>query len=354
MDPKNQPQADEPDDIRAALNAAIDEVEPSEEVPASAPAPAEAPAPAPALAEAPASELPDGFKQEKPAPTPAPAPETGVVDPVAKPPGTWTPAAREKWATIDPSVRQEIWKREREASRAMTMSDQSRRFASEFEKTIQPYLGFIAADRATPLQAVANLMQTAATLRTGTPQQKVELVAEVIKNFGVDLRALDSFLAGQSPEFNPQVALQSEIQRAIAPLLQQNQQFQNMLRERETVETQEIDSEISSFAADPKNEFFEDVRSIMADILEVATRNGQQMGLTDAYQRAIMLHDPVRRVIEGRKQADVTRMAADRANKARGAAVSITPSPEAQIVSTAPGDDIRSAIEFAIAKTEGR
>lgn len=361
MDPKNAviPVDDEEDTLRESLEAAMDEHEP--EKPSGDEATAVAVDP-PVEVEDPAlGEDPPTPVAEKPVEVPAaPAPEvkpteaptpTEPADPVAKAPGTWTPGAREKWVTLPAEVKAEVWKREKEASRALTISADSRRFAQEFSQTMQPYLGFIAAEKSTPLQAVNYMMQTGAMLRVGTPQQKVQVVAEVIKNYGIDLAALDQVLAGQQPQFNPQQTIQSEIQRALAPVLQQVQQSQ---QSRQQELDQAVSNEIDQFAADPKHEFYADVKEVMADIIELSDKRGQQMGLTEAYERAILIHEPVRRVIEARKQAEVARSATQVARRARGAAVSVTPSAEVQNAVNVPGDSVRSAIEFAMTKTEGR
>lgn len=290
--------------------------------------------------------------------TPAPAPvptEVSSSDPTARPPGTWTPAAREKWAKVDPDVRQEIWRREREASRAMTISADSRKFSQEFEKAVQPYMGFIAAERATPLQAFSSLMQSGAILRVGTQQQKVELVADTIRRYGVDLNMLDSMLAG-SPVNNENARLEQMVQQSLAPIQQKLQRFEQMESESERAQNAAINDEINAFSRDPKNEFWPDVEHIIPDILEVAARQGQQMSLTQAYQRAILMHEPVRQVIESRQRNVALRNKAAAATRARNAGSSITPSSQVNSVNAAPapGDNIRADIEAAIAAQQGR
>ena len=62
----------------------------------------------------------------------------------------------------------------------------------------------------------------------------------------------------------------------------------------------EIRSEVASFKADGKHEFFDDVRLTMADVMDAAAKRGIEMGLEDAYQRAIMIEPDVRKVVESR------------------------------------------------------
>lgn len=279
-------------------------------------------------------------------------PAVDPKDPVAKAPGSWTPAAREEWANVPATIKHEVWKREREASRALTASADARRLQQEFSQTIQPYLGFIAAENSTPLKAVDQMMRTAAVLRVGTAQQKVQLVAQTIKQFGVDLEQLDAFLAGQAPAaVDPATLVQQQVQQALAPILNERRQQTQFAQQRQQ---QEAATELETFAADPKHEFYNDVAPLMADILEVASRNGQQMGLTEAYERATLMHEPVRRVIDARKQREAARTASIAARKARGAATSVTPSTQAAVVPVQSGNNLRADIEAAFAQTQGR
>lgn len=328
--------------------------------PTPAPAPAETtgaatPAPAPAPAEGTPTEgspTPSGITEASGEPKPGTTtPAPGPNDYLAKPPGTWTPEAREHWNTLPPQVREQVWKRDREASRALTISTQARKFQDEFQQTIQPYMGFIAAEQSTPIRAVQNLMQTAAVLRVGTPQQKVQVVAEVIKNFGIDLRALDELLAdGQVRQADPQTLVQQAVAQAVAPL---QQAFQQQLRQTEAAVEAEVEHDLVAFASDPKHEFYNDVREVMADIMEVAQRRGVRMGLTEAYERATLMVEPVRRVIEQRKTTQSAQQAHQAAAAARNASVSIPSSTNTAKVVPQAGDDIRSSIEFALANHSG-
>lgn len=349
---------DEPS-LRDQLEAAYEEHEDAPDTPSDEPAetaaattvadaPAE-PSPTPTAAPAPVSGTPADPAPQPPSETHQPQAE----DPYAKAPGTWTPEAREKWGTVDPSIRSEIWKREKEASRAMTISTNARKFEQEFSQAAQPYLGFIAAEGATPLQAAQQMWRNEAILRAGSPQQKVELIADAIKRYGIDLGALDSVLAGQSPEFNPQAnvahLVNQQVQQAIQGFQQQQAQQQSQRTQQEVVQ------ELEAFANDPKNEFFNDVRSLMGDIIELADRQGQQMGLREAYERATLLHEPVRRVIEGRKAVEQARQTNAAAQRSKAASKGVVSSPAAaQGGQNAPADDsIRAALEFAFTQQQG-
>lgn len=357
MDPQEQaPEEQEELSLRDSLEAAYEQHEEVEE-PTSAETP-ETPA---------ATEIAPAPPETSPTPTPAPAPVSAAVpepapapqaapaadDQYGKAPGTWTPEAREKWSTVDPSVRQEIWKREKEASRALTMSTNARKFENEFAQAAQPYLGFIAAEGATPLQAAQAMWQNEAVLRMGSPQQKVELIANAIKRYGIDLMALDSTLAGQTPEFNPQANVAQLVSQQVQQALQGMQRQQSQQQQQQM--QQDATAELHAFTSDPKNEFFNDVRHIMGDLINGAASRGENMGLREAYDRAILIHEPVRRVIEGRKAVEQARQTNANAQRAKSASRSVTPSAVAAAGNpNGPADDsIRSALEFAFSQQQG-
>src|SRR5262245_62547457 len=91
---------------------------------------------------------------------PAPPPEA------LKAPSSWRPDVREKWGVVPPEVQQEIHRRENELQHVLQVSSEARKFVDAFERTVSPYQVFIRAENSTPLQAIDNLMQTAALMRT--------------------------------------------------------------------------------------------------------------------------------------------------------------------------------------------
>jgi hypothetical protein len=261
-----------------------------------------------------------------------------------KAPNSWKPAMREKWSSLPKEIQQEISRRERDINKGMHESGEARRFQNEFERTVQPFQTFIAAENSTPLKAVQNMMQTAATLRVGSPQQKAQTVAHLIKNFGIDVKTLDSMLAG-SYQTDP---VQRQIQEAVAPVQEIVNRYQAQEAGRHAELNQNVGNELETFAADPANEFFEDVRDTMADIMDMATNRGQKIDLSTAYNRAIMMHDDIADVVTQRKLLEQAKSKNASTQAARKKAVSISGAP------TVGGDaeptvSMRQDIERAIA-----
>lgn len=342
---------------------------PSPVSPSPSPAPAVVGTPAPAPVDVPGvpSAAPAPVSGTPPA-TPGAPPASGTEDPAAsqvqqnlgtvinqKAPGTWSPQAREHWETVPAEVRAEIWKREKETSRAMTISASARAFEGQFKKTMEPFMGFIAAEGAEPLQAVNYLMQNAAILRVGSPQQKAQLVYNIINQWGVDVEMLDSmFDPNAAPQRNnPNTDIQRQIQQAVQQAVQPIQQTYQQQQQQMLAEiTSEVDTTLADFAS--KHEFYDDVKDDMADIIEMASKRGVNMPLTEAYERATLLSAPVRAVMERRKTASAAQTNHQAAQQAKSGAFGVKDSAAAGVTNAPAGDSIRDAIQWSIAHHSGR
>lgn len=364
------------DDINDIMASVISEGNSPSPAPAPEPSPSPSPAPHIPVDGDDAPPTPAPAPTPAAAPTPAPAPAAGTPPAEGTPasdvkqnigtvvnqkaPGTWSPQAREHWNTVPAEVREEVWKREKEVSRALTTSATARAFQNEFNQAMQPFMSFIQAEGVQPLQAATYMMQNAAILRVGSVQQKAELVANIIGQWGIDLQLLDRMLEAQmkgqryqpGPNDNqapPPNQIQAMINQAIQPLVQQQQQSQRALLQQ--VEA-EVDAELNQFAAE--HEFYEDVKDDMADILEVASRRGVKMTLTEAYERATLLSVPVRAVLDQRKAQASATEAHKIAQQAKSGAFGVQNSAATGTTSMPAGEEIDDAIRWAVAHHSGR
>lgn len=308
----------------------------------------------------PPAEGPEGTAKAAQAPTGTPAPPAipaAPQPPETKAPASWTPAARELWAQVPEGVRSEIHRREVEAQRVLQETAQVRNFAGQFMDVVRPYEMFIRSENSTPLQAVQSLMQTAAEMRVGTPAQKVNIVAGIIQQHGVDLKLLDDALAsliqggGQGGaaqgNSNPQQFRDPRVDLLLAQRQQESQQ-------QSQFEQQAIEQGLAAFAE--THEFMRDVAPIMADLIDHATRAGQSIDLEKIYARACQIDENVSSILAQRAHAAPTQPQQRSSGaggpsqavlRARRAAVSVKgdPNPEG---STVPKDDsVRGAIEAA-------
>ena len=270
-------------------------------------------------------------------------------------PASWKPDAREHWGQLPENVRAEISRRETEVQRTLQDTAEARKTAEAVMRTIAPYEAFIKAENSNPLQAIDNLMATAAKLRTGTAPELATMVAGIVQQFGVGrfgasfIEALDSALSGQAPRVDPQqAALDQVLNQRLAPMQQLLTRFEQAQQAQQHQVAQQAQSEVEQFLA--RAEFGNDVREDMADLLENAQRRGQSMTLADAYKKACMMSDSVRSVLVQRQQAQRGQVQTQAAQRARQAAVSVSGGAPVGALQQAP-DDVRSAIEAAIVAT---
>jgi hypothetical protein len=270
-------------------------------------------------------------------------------------PASWRPDIREHWGSLPEPVRAEIQRRETEVARTLQETAEARKTAEAVMKTIEPYQAFIKAENSNPLQAIDNLMSTAARLRTGTAPELAQLVAGIVNQFGTGrfgngfIELLDGALAGQTPKQDPQqLAIEQVLNQRLAPMQNMLTQFQQAQLQQQQQATQAAQNEVVTFLE--RAEFGEDVREDMADIIEAAQRRGQNITLQDAYKKACLMNDNVRSVISQRAKARGAQQTTSAAQKARSAAVQVSGSAPMGALRQ-ESTDVRSAIEAAITMT---
>ena len=282
-----------------------------------------------------------------------PGPKSGPKPQGERAPASWKPEAREHWAQLPDNVRAEVARRESEVARTLQESAEARKTAEAVMKTIEPYQAFIKAENSNPLQAIDNLMSTAARLRTGTAPELAQLVAGIVNQFGTGrfgngfIEMLDSALAGQTPRQDPQqLAMEQVLNQRLAPMQSMLTQFQQAQQAQQQQLAQAAQNEVASFL--DKAEFGNDVREDMADLIDAAQRKGQDLSLADAYKKACLMNDNVRAVITQRMQAKGAQSTTQAAQKAKSAAVQVSGAAPRGAMKQDP-TDVRSAIEAAIA-----
>lgn len=242
----------------------------------------------------------------------------------SKAPQSWSAADRAHWDKIPAEVQAVIARREEEAHRGITSMGQDAAFGRKVNEVVSPYLPMIRAEGGDPVGAVQSLLQTAYMLRAGNAEQKVGLFQQLAQQFGVDLQAVQ---AG-AQQVDPQVA---SLRQELAQLRGHLQQGEQQQHQQVQVQAEQI---ISAFAADPKNEFYEQVRPLMGHLIN----SGQADSMQDAYDKACWATPDVRSTILTRQTADAeAKRAADAKAKAdakRRAAGSISGSPGAPVSTT--------------------
>ncbi|UIY60072.1 hypothetical protein [Burkholderia cepacia] len=243
----------------------------------------------------------------------------------SKPPQSWNAAERAHWEKIPAEVQAVITRREEEAHRGITKLGQDAAYGQKLRDVINPYLPIIRAEGGDEAGAVRDLLQTAYVLRTANPEQKVQLFRQLAGQFGVDLSAAAQGVREVDPE--------------VAALRQELTRVQGYLASTEQQQHQQVEASaqqmIDAFAADPKNEFYEQVKPLMGHLLV----SGQAQTMQDAYDQACWATASVRSTLMQRQQADAdAKRAAEvktRADAKRRAGGSVSGAPTAPVAAAA-------------------
>lgn len=245
--------------------------------------------------------------------------QVAVAEKVTKPeaqkpisaPSSWSPAAKEKWASLAPDLQAEITRREEETHKGFTKLDEERNLGKSMKEVINPYMPIIASEGGTPEKAVQSLLNTAYLLRTGSPERKTQLLREIAQTYNIDLGQLS-----QAPQQqNPQV---QGLQQRLDQIERDRAQEINLRKQEDNAK---IQAEINAFAADPKNVYYEKVKPLMGSLLG----SGQAQTMQEAYDKACRLSDEVYPLLNQPKTEEANR--AKEVAKKKAAAASVTGSP---------------------------
>lgn len=317
--------------LRDSINAAIEsnsggtgEGAPSTPTPNASPSPLpqgtapSTPASAPSGAAPPAPSLPTGI-----------APAAPTAPAILKAPTSWKPEAREKhWTSLSPEVQQEILRREQDITRNLQESANARKHMEAFQHATDPYRAMIEMEGGDPMKAYGDYLRTAAVLRQGQPIQKAQVAAQIVQQFGIDVNMLDEVLSqmirggGQGPQPSGQ---HPSSQYSADPRLDKViERLDAADRARQAEIDTRADSELTAFQNDQANEFYEDVKMDMANLLDVAAAQGRVMTLQQAYDTACFMHPEVGPIVKQRQLAIASQTQAPTVAAARTAASSIT------------------------------
>jgi len=221
---------------------------------------------------------------------------------LATPPKGLSLEAREAWADVPDAVKSEIAKREQDYSNGIQQYANNAKRAEAMDQTLRPYQQFFQVNGGAG-QTIEGLLQTGSVLQMGTPQQKAQTVANIIKQFGVDITALDGMLVGApvSKEMQAQQQVQDMVNQQLQPIQQQLQQYQQREMQEQQAMQAEMGNTIQQFANDPANEFYSDVQGDMADIMDMAAARGQKLGLKEAYDKACLMHPTISQITQNRQ-----------------------------------------------------
>lgn len=200
-------------------------------------------------------------------------------------PKTWSKEALADWATIPPRAQQEILKREEDALRGISMYKQQAELGQSYDKVVEPYKPLLAAEQVDPVQLFQSFAANHYLLSRGTPEQKVQIAANLINGYGIDFAALvdtigEAALAPVDPEIK---ALREKVELLERTTQTRQQQESEVLVSR-------AETEIAAFAKDPANPYFDEV----VDDIQRLFASGQASTLQEAYDKAVWANPTTR------------------------------------------------------------
>lgn len=362
--------------LRESLENAVKTVEAAAPPPpAPAPAPTPAPTAAPAPTSAPAEQQPVARKEpeekpyleEKPAPTPAPSPATAEEKPDAKAesqstdqgdqraPQSWKPVAKSSWDKLPAEVKTEVARREREFLRVLNDSGQARKTAQSLSEIAAPFEARYKQAGVPVLKVIQNLMVADHYLATAPPVQRAQAMAKLIKDYQIDIAALDSALSGEEVvASSPQAQIDQIVTQRLAPIQQFIEtQRNNVVRQEQQTEAQ-IAAEIAAMEADTeKYPYFADLRDEMADMVEIYSRRGVYLSPADAYNRAVRANPETSKLLQQTAAQQQAVRANAQAQQSLNASSSVNGNP-AHLSQQVDPTDLRGTIEAAWRQHAGR
>gem|GEM_PF-4249653 len=305
---------------------------------------------------------PDGKFIPKEAKLPENPPETtenpGIVagpksgeppKPGEKAPITWRPEVRAEWDKLPESVKQTVATRERQVQQVLNESAEARKFTEVINKTIAPYSAMLQAENIHPVAMVDDLLRTAQVLRTGPAATKVEIAANIITKFGIDLRMLDQVLSGQKVQDDPvQSQVEQLLQQKLAPIEQHYNQLRQQQEYEERMKDQMAEQTVMQFVDSVP--YGRDVAQTMALLINNAQAQGKALSLQEAYESACYADPGIRSLMQQQQQTGNLQNRAQAAAKAKGAAVSVSGAPGASDGTAQQADSVRAAIENALTR----
>lgn len=261
-----------------------------------------------------------------------------AIDPAApqkkKAPSSWKPDVIAEWDSLPPKIQDEVLRREGDYFKGVEQLKASVKHAEAINREVQPYMPTIRALGATAPQAIGHLLNLDHKLRHGTPDQKIDVVRHVMQAAGLD----PAEIFGEKPPINPEL---QPILQELQALKQEREQERAAANRREF---QEINSTLSGFSTDKPH--FEVVRNRMADLIEIAAQQGQQLSLDEAYDRAIWENPEIRQTLiaERETQAEQRARQAAQAARARSAAASVQGAPNGTPSNASKSASVREAL----------
>lgn len=253
-----------------------------------------------------------------------------------RPPSSWKPAAKAAWNNLPQEVREDVYRRENAIHSDLKGLRPNADFGQKIKEIAQPYEMLLRSENTTVERAFESLMNTAATFRLGTPQQKAQAAAGIIQQYGIDPQAVFGMLTGQ-PAIGQQGQQPGQIYDPRVDQLTQYLQAQEQARMQQ--DQTERDSAVDNFfsAKDDKGALkypyaenvLDDMEVLIKQIKAGNPRMAHEQALEQAYHKAVWANPETRAQLlkEQQAQAEAKRSEDNlrRVAKARQASAGVIP-----------------------------
>lgn len=226
----------------------------------------------------------------------------------------------------------------------------------------KPFEQMIRAEGGTPQTAIRSLLQISSQLRTGSPQDKAQLVAQTMKQYGVPFEHIAQMFGVRLTDANGQ-PVQSSIPQTdpqIAALMREVNTLKGSIQSREQAAQAAEDARIAKIAEafGKDRPHFEDLKPQIAGLISGGLVQGMDTMseseiLNAAYDMALRLNPALYEQHLAQERERAAQAERDKANQAaqtsRAAAVQVRGAPGSKSLPAVDPKDRRSAIRHAIA-----
>ena len=254
---------------------------------------------------------------------------------------------KEHWEKAPAELQQAFAQRDADYEKGITSYKQRDAEARAITEQFAPYEWILRNEGSTPAQAIGPLLQTAALLRTGTPQQKSQAVAQMIQQFQIPLDQVAAYFGGEAPpqQDSHYNQLAQQVQQLTQHITQSQYEAQKQNENRAL-------SVIQQFASDPANAHFEAVQDRMLSLLQAPQVLGDISHMSEreklqvAYETAVRLDPQLAQSLFAQQQQSYA--AQNQVQKARQAAVHVRGAPGASVSGPVSQSDRRAVIANAL------
>lgn len=234
--------------------------------------------------------------------------------------------------------------REREYSTGISTYKAEAQQSRQITDVMQEFMPALQQSGLAPAQWIQNMGRTHAQLVYGSPETKLQIFANLAQTYGVPLGAVQQAQEGQiDPNITALMGQLQAVQKQVGQVTNWHQQQQQ----------QSMEQQLAKFADQSQFPHFEQVRGVMAQLLE----SGAAQNLDDAYTKAVRVDDTAWQAEQQRQAATAAaaqqRQSAVAVGKAKAAAGQVrSAAPSSAATAPPSAKDRRATLAAAFADAD--